>query len=206
MAWFEDDDTDSFDRTLSQRRLSDTGSFGDKRSQDRRQSNARIFFVTLVVIAVLYLAKPVVVPVALAILFAFLLTPVVTLLERSFLRRTGAIVISLGIVVASLSLGGYWIYQQFSEVAKELAHAASSGHIEEKIRFLRRNSGGTINVIERTLQRVSETGERPEKPDLKVRVIPERLTIEEQYKTYAPTIEFVASAFLVVVLVFFLMQ
>src|ERR1051326_2478161 len=100
MAWFEDDDTDSFDRTLSQRRLSDTGSFGDKRTQDRRQSNARIFFVTLVVIAVLYLAKPVVVPVAIAILFSFLLTPVVTLLERSFLRRTGAIVLSLGIAVA----------------------------------------------------------------------------------------------------------
>src|SRR5690349_8093003 len=133
MAWFEDDDTDSFDRTLSQRRPGDTGSFGDKRAQDRRQSNTRILFVTIFVIAVLYLAKPVVVPVALAILFAFLLTPVVSLLERSFLRRTGAIVLSLGIVVASLSLGGYWIYQQFSEVAKELAHAASSGHIEEKI-------------------------------------------------------------------------
>src|ERR1051326_6519893 len=206
MAWFEDDDTDQFDRTLSQRRLTDTGSFGDKRTQDRRQSNTRILFVTIVVIAVLYLAKPVVVPVALAILFSFLLTPVVSLLERSFLRRTGAIVLSLGIAVASLSLGGYWIYQQFSEVAKELAHAASSGHIEEKIRFLRRNSGGTINVIERTLQRVSETGERPEKADLKVRVIPDRLTIQEQYRTYAPTIEFVASSFLVVVLVFFLMQ
>lgn len=204
MAWFEDDDTDSFDRTLSQKRLSDTGSFGDKRSQDRRQSNTRILFVSIVVIAVLYLAKPVVVPVALAILFSFLLTPIVSLLERSFLRRTGAIVLSLGIAVASLSLGGYWIYQQFSAVAQELARAATSGHIEEKLRFLRR--GGTINVIERTLQRVSETGERPEKADLKVRVIPERRTIEDQYKTYAPTIEVVASSFLVVVLVFFLLQ
>ncbi|HEY2090866.1 MAG TPA: AI-2E family transporter [Thermoanaerobaculia bacterium] len=204
MAWFEDDDTDQFDRTLSQRRLNDTGSFGDKRSQDRRQSNLRILFVTLIVIAVLYLAKPVVVPVALAILFSFLLTPVVSLLERSFLRRTGAIVLSLGIAVTSLSLGGYWIYQQFSDVAREVAHAATSGHIEEKVRFLRH--GGTINVIERTLQRVAETGDRPEKADLKVRVIPERRTISDQYKTYAPTIEFVASAFLVVVLVFFLLQ
>jgi predicted PurR-regulated permease PerM len=204
MAWFEDDDTDQFDRTLSQRRLSDTGSFGEKRSQDRRQSNLRILFVTIVVIAVLYLAKPVVVPVALAILFSFLLTPIVSLLERSFLRRTGAIVLSLGIAVASLSLGGYWIYQQFSEVAREVARAASSGHIEEKVRFLRH--GGTINVIERTLQRVADSGDRPEKPDLKVRVIPERRTISDQYKTYAPTIEFVASAFLVVVLVFFLLQ
>src|SRR6478752_5010236 len=104
MAWFEDDDTDSFDRTLSQRRLSDTGSFGEKRSQDRRQSNTRILFVTIVVIAVLYLAKPVVVPVALAVLFAFLLTPVVSLLERSFLRRTGAIVLAVGLVVSALGL------------------------------------------------------------------------------------------------------
>src|SRR5437764_1527230 len=108
MAWFEDDDSGQFDRTLSQRRLNDTGSSGDKRSQERRQSNTRILFATIVVIAVLYLAKPVVVPVALAILFSFLLTPIVLLLERSFLRRTGAIVLSLGIVVASLSLGGYW--------------------------------------------------------------------------------------------------
>jgi predicted PurR-regulated permease PerM/methylmalonyl-CoA mutase cobalamin-binding subunit len=207
LGWLEDDDnTDRFDRTLSQRRLNDTGSFGDKRNTDRRQSNARILFVTIVVIAVLYLAKPVVVPVALAVLFAFLLTPIVSVLERSFIRRTGAIVLSLGIAVASLSLGGWWIYQQFSEVAREIARAASSGHIEEKLRFLHRGGGGTINVIERTLQRVADSADRPERADLKVRVIPERRTIAEQYKQVAPTIEFVASGFLVVVLVFFLLM
>ena len=211
MAWHEDDDTDQFEKTISQRRLSDTGSFGtgtygDKRGQDRRQTNKGTLFVTLVVIAVLYLAKPVVVPIALAILFAFLLTPIVSLVERSFLRRTGAIVLSLGIAVSSLSLGGYWIYQQFNEVAKEIAQAATSGHIEEKIRFLKRNSGGTLNVLEQTLRRVADSADRPERPDLKVRVIPERRTINDQYRTYAPTIEFVAAVFLVVVLVFFLLQ
>ena len=43
---------------------------------------------SVVIVVVLYFAKPVFVPMALAILFAFLLRPMVTLLERTFLRRT----------------------------------------------------------------------------------------------------------------------
>ena len=178
----------------------------DKRASERRQSTTRILAITIIVIAVLYLAKPVVVPVALAILFAFLLTPIVSFLERTFLRRTGAIVLSLGIVVASLSLGGWWIYQQFQTVAQEIGEAATSGHIEEKLRFLRRSSGGAIAAFEKTLQRVADSTERAEKPDLKVRVIPERRNLADRYKTLAPTIEFVAAGFLVIVLVFFLLQ
>ncbi len=204
----DDEDTDRFDRTISHRRLPD-GAVVDKRAQDRRQSNTRILFITIIVIAILYLAKPVVVPMALAILFTFLLSPIVSILERTFLRRTGAIVLSLAIAVGGLSLGGWWIYQQFTAVAQELGRAATSGHIEEKLRFLRRSTGGTWAIVERTLQRVAEsasTVDRYEKPDLKVRVIPERLTIAEQYKKFAPTIEFVAAAFLVIVLLFFLLQ
>ncbi|MGZ8833361.1 MAG: AI-2E family transporter, partial [Thermoanaerobaculia bacterium] len=207
----EDEDSDRFDRTMSVRRPAppdpNAPAVVDKRAQDRRQSNARILFVTIVVIAVLYLAKPVVVPIALAILFAFLLTPIVSVLERTFLRRTGAIVLSLGIAVTGLSLGGWWIYQQFNAVAREIATAATSGHIEEKLRFLRRTTGGTLAAVERTLQRVSEAAEKPaERADLKVRVIPENRGIGDQYKRVAPTIEFVAALFLVVVLVFFLLQ
>src|SRR5436305_338670 len=130
--------------------------FSDKRAQNRRQSNARILFITIVVIAVLYLAKPVVVPLALAILFAFLLTPIVSVLERSFLRRIGAIVLSLGLAVTILGLGGWWIYQQFNLVAKEVADAVASGKIEQKLRFLKRTTGG-LAVVERTLQRVTES-------------------------------------------------
>ena len=58
----------------------------------------------------LYLAKPVCVPIALAILFAFLLTPIVSLLERTILRRTGAIVLSLGLIVTGIGFGGWWLY------------------------------------------------------------------------------------------------
>ena len=207
----DNEDTDDLDRTLSLRRrttetpLSAEAQYADKRAQDRRQSNARTLFTTLIVIAVMYLARPVVVPVALAILFAFLLTPIVILLERTFLRRTGAIVLSLGLAMSGLSLGGYWVYQQFSGVARELSQATTNGKIGEKLRYFRGFNRG-FAWVERTAQQLAESTEKPEQPDLKVRVIPEKRTIADQYKKAAPTIEFVASGFLVVVLVFFLLQ
>jgi predicted PurR-regulated permease PerM len=204
-----DEDEDDLDRTISVRRTSPEPAVAmvDKRAQDRRESKTRILFTTVVVIAVLYLAKPVVVPIALAILVAFLLTPIVSILERTFLRRTGSVVLSVGLAVAIFSLGAWWIYQQFNSVVREFADAAASGKIEQKIRFLRRSSG-SLAVVERTLQRVAEStsNEKQESADLKVRVINDRSTIANRYKALAPTIEFVASAFLVVVLVFFLLK
>ena len=209
MAVFEDDE-DDFDRTISVRRpavreaVPDSAT--DKRAQERRQSNTRTFFITLVVIAVLYLAKPVVVPIALAVLLSFLLTPIVSLLERTFLRRTGAIVLSVGLAVTALSLGGWWIYQQFNAVGQEFTQAGTIQRVEQKLRFLRRSSPGLaiFERFQRTLQRVTEPPGPEEKP-LSVRVVPEK-TVRDRYKEVAPTVEFVAAAFLVVVLVFFLLK
>ncbi|HEX7829651.1 MAG TPA: AI-2E family transporter [Thermoanaerobaculia bacterium] len=180
----------------------------DKRAvTERRQSNGRIVFGTVIVIAVLHLARPVVVPVALAILFAFLLTPIVVRLERTFIRRTGAIVFSLGLTTAAVAIGGWWIYQQFSAVGQQISNAATSENIEEKLQFLKRNAGGTLARIEATLQKVAEArDERAELADMKVRVIPERKTIGERYEEVAPTVETVAAVFLVVVVVFFLLR
>jgi predicted PurR-regulated permease PerM/methylmalonyl-CoA mutase cobalamin-binding subunit len=208
VAVFEDDE-DDLDRTISARRptvAEPLPALVDKRAQDRRQSNVRIFFTTLVVIAVLYLAKPVVVPVALAILFAFLLTPIVSILERTFFRRTGAIVLSLGLAVTGLSLGGWWIYQQFNAVGREFAQSGTIQHVEQKLRFLRRTSTGlaVFERFQRTLQRVTEAAGPEEKP-LAVRVVPEK-TVRDRYREIAPTVEFVAATFLVIVLVFFLLK
>lgn len=174
---------------------------------ERRQSNGRILFGTTIVIAILHLAKPVVVPVALAVLFAFLLTPIVVRLERTFLRRTGAIVLSLGLMTAAIGIGGWWIYQQFTAVAQQIAGAATNENIEKKLKFLRKQAGGTLDKLERTLQRVADAREeKSEIAEMKVRVIPERKTIGERYEEVAPTVESVAAIFLVVVVVFFLLR
>jgi predicted PurR-regulated permease PerM len=204
----EDDDTEDLDRTLSMRRVAEPTTFTDKRAttERRQSSNWRIGLITVVVIAVLYLAKPVVVPVALAILFAFLLSPIVSILERTFIRRTGAIVLSLGIAVAGLGLGGWWIYQQFNAVAKEFSESAALHRVEQRLRILRRSSTGlaVFERFEKTLQRVTQPAQPAEKP-LSVRVIEEE-TLRDRYRNLAPEIEGVAAIFLVIVLVFFLLQ
>lgn len=205
----DEEDTDRFDRTLSMRRVPPRPQpepASDKRSVDRRQSNSRILIGTLIVIAVLHLARPVVVPVALAVLFAFLLTPIVIRLERTFLRRTGAIVLSLGLTTLALGFGGWWIYQQLNAVAQQVSTAATSENMEKKLEVLRRSGGSLIEGFERTLQRVAEAGERQEHAEIKVRVIPDRKTITERYEEVAPTVEAVAAGFLVVVVVFFLLR
>jgi predicted PurR-regulated permease PerM len=155
---------------MSVRRLpTSPGDVVDKRAENRRQSNTRILSISIIVIAILYIARTVLVPIALAILFSFLLTPIVRLLERTFLRRTGAIVLSLGLTIAGLGFGAWWMYQQFSDVAREISQAAASGHIEEKLKFLRTRTGGTLAVFERTLQRVEDARAVPEKPDRPLR-------------------------------------
>ncbi|HEX9160656.1 MAG TPA: AI-2E family transporter [Thermoanaerobaculia bacterium] len=206
----DDEDTDRFDRTMSVRRLPASSSItdvADKRAvTERRQSTTRILTISLVVVAILYIARTVLVPVALAVLFSFLLTPIVRLLERTFLRRTGAIVLSLGLTIAALGFGGWWMFQQFTDVAREISVATANGHIEDKLKFLRSRSGGWLSIFERTVQRVTDSRERPEKPDLKVRVIPERKSVAERYDEVAPQVEVVAAGFLVIVLVFFVLQ
>jgi predicted PurR-regulated permease PerM len=206
----ENEDTDRFDRTLSMRRPPPRPATIeqpiDKRAADRRQSRGRILFATVIVVAVLHLAKPVVVPVALAVLFAFMLTPIVVRLERTFLRRTGAIVLALGLTTTILAFGGWWLYEQFTAVAQTVNQAATSENVERKLQFLRRTGGGTLEMVERTLQRMAEVRDRPEREDLKVRVIPERKTLGERYEEVAPTVEGVAATFLVVVVVFFLLR
>jgi predicted PurR-regulated permease PerM len=205
---YDDEDTDDFNKTISMRRPETVTTLSDKRAtQDRRgQSQSRILFITVVVIAILYLAKPVCVPIALAILFAFLLTPIVSLLERTPLRRTGAIVLSLGLIVTGLGFGGWWLSQQLNDVAKEFEQAATSKKIKQKLRFLN-PQGSTFALVQKTLDRVTAaTTTDQERADLKVRVIPDPKDFANKYKTFAPTIELIAAAFLVVVLVFFLLQ
>jgi len=199
---------DVLDRTISVRMPSAAAAsaYGDKdkRQEQRRASSTRILTGSVLVIGILYVARQVFVPVALAILFAFLLGPIVSILERSFLGRSAAILISVASVALVLGMGAWWLSLQAGALAKEVA--SYSYNIEQKLRVFKGKPGGTLAIVERTLQRVADSTGSVEKADMRVRVIPERKTIGERYESVAPTVEVVASAFLVVVLIFFLLQ
>ncbi|MGA7614663.1 MAG: AI-2E family transporter [Thermoanaerobaculia bacterium] len=176
----------------------------DRRIEERRQNTVRVFTGSILVIGILYVARQVFIPVALAVLFAFLLRPVVRVLERSFLRQTGAIVVSIALAVGLLSVAAWTLSLQVNSLAREVA--AYSGNLEQKLKVFHASSGGSLAIVERTLQRLAETAEPQEKPDFRVKVIPERKTIADRYRAVAPSFELLASAFLVIVLVFFLLS
>ena len=177
----------------------------ERRSRERRQQNTvRIFTGSVLVVALLYFARPVIIPIALALLFATFLSPLVDVLERTFLRRTGAVILSLTLMLSLLGMMGWYLASQTSSLAQELVRY--SGNLEAKLHTLQKRTGGSFELMERMLERIAATGEPQERPDMKVRVIPEPKTLTERYDSVAPQIETLASAFLVIVLMFFLLQ
>ncbi len=87
----------------------------------RKQPNTLRFLLTLVVIVgILYAAKAVIVPLSLAVLLAFVLTPLVEAAQRRGLGRVPAV---LGVVLATLiifALVGWGVGNQVSNLSEEL--------------------------------------------------------------------------------------
>ena len=105
------------------------------------------------IVAVLYLAKSVVVPLALAILFTFLLAPLVTLLERIRLPRILAIlfvILASGSIVGSI---GWIVFRQLVEVTDHLP--AYTSNINDKVEALHRSSATSFMRTQKEMERLT---------------------------------------------------
>jgi predicted PurR-regulated permease PerM len=101
------------------------------------------------VIAALYVARDIFVPIALAILLAFVLAPLVRLLRRAGLNRIGAVLISVLLAfVVIVGIGGV-LARQVSELAENLPRYQIN--IRDKVQSIRGAAKGTSAV-----ERVSE--------------------------------------------------
>ena len=109
-----------------------------KRSSTSRElSHLLTVVLAVVAITVIYVAKAVVVPLALAVLFTFLLAPLVTLLERIRLPRVLAIVIVVSAAGGLLGTIGWTVFQQLVTVTDHLP--AYTSNINDKIDTLHRS-------------------------------------------------------------------
>jgi predicted PurR-regulated permease PerM len=123
----------------------------------------------VVAVAVLYLAKGVLVPLALAILFSFLLAPAVRRLEGWHLGRIPSTLI---VVFLCFSLVGavIWVasHQAISLVAKLPEYR---GNISEKIRAVRAPSEGRLGQAAEVIKDLEEEA-APERPPIAVKETP----------------------------------
>jgi predicted PurR-regulated permease PerM len=84
-----------------------------------------------IVIAALYFARVMLVPLALAVLFTFVLAPLVSVLERIHIRRFLAIFLVVGIAVSGIGIMGWTVGNQLIDVTNQLPSYKTN--IREKI-------------------------------------------------------------------------
>jgi predicted PurR-regulated permease PerM len=109
----------------------------------RSLSQLIILITTIVAIAFLYFARVVFVPFALAVLFAFLLTPIITLLDRIHIPRAASALAVVTILVLGLGWLGWIVTGQLVEVAGQLP--AYRSNIKQKMEFLHGSKNRSIN-------------------------------------------------------------
>ena len=103
----------------------------------------------VLVIAVLYWAQAVLVPIALAILLTFVLTPPVTWLER-WLGRVPAVLVAVTLVFTVLGLAGWGLARQMDHLAEDLPRYRVN--ILAKIADVRgAGKGGSVEKLQETI-------------------------------------------------------
>lgn len=109
----------------------------------------------VLVVAILYWAQEVLVPIAIAVLLTFVLNPVVSGLERLRLGRIVSVTISV-VMAFSILIGVGWIVtRQIAGLANELPQYRRN--ITEKIADLRNlKKGGAIEQVEETVAEVKQ--------------------------------------------------
>jgi predicted PurR-regulated permease PerM len=97
--------------------------------------------ITVVVVAVLYWAQSIFIPVALAVFLTFLLSPFVTLLRQCGIGRTPAVILIVCLAGIALGAGGYLVTVQISSLVKELPQHTQN--IKKKVRSIKSLAGGS---------------------------------------------------------------
>ncbi len=124
------------------------------RSSGIRNTGIRSAAIVIGVIAVLYLARDILIPLALAITLSLVLTPAVGWLQKVHMGRFPAALIV--IVVSMAAVGGisYVIFNQIVQVATELP--SYQENIDNKIRALRMRDSGALGRAAKSVQKLGK--------------------------------------------------
>ncbi|MGA8035899.1 MAG: AI-2E family transporter [Candidatus Acidiferrales bacterium] len=180
--------------------------------------NASGVLLAIAVIGALYLGRIVFIPLALAILFSILLSPVIAFLERIHLPRFLAIFLVVLTLLGGAGAAGWKLSQQFGDLTDQLPTYKKT--LEDKIHILRgmrseslTKATSTVQELEKEMaaanpvpgttdgtRRNAAPGSTPSKP-LAVQVVPPTNPLESLENMLGPiTTAFVVAVFTVFIL------
>ena len=177
-----------------------------------RKAPAFFFLPTVVlIIASLYWAQAVLIPIAFSILLTFLLTPVADSLERLGLGRVLSVILIVLLAFSFLGAVGWIVTRQLTSVANELPTYRQN--IRKKIADIRgAGKGGALEKVQKTAEEMKQELEKKDGP-AQVQPKPREVVVQgEQSSTFwpipvdfAPILERVASGALAITLLIFML-
>ena len=161
----------------------------------------------VLVIVVLYWAQAVLVPIALAILLTFVMTPPVTWLER-WIGRVPAVLAMVLVVFTILAIAGWGLTRQLDSLAQDLPRYRTN--ILQKIKDVRiAGKGGSVEKLQATIEDIRIDLEKVEAPrgtvSSPVVVTSEQVAGFSGFTWLSPLIGPLGTAGLVLVLVIFML-
>lgn len=139
-------------------------------AKNRQSSRILTIACVAVVIGAVYLAKPVLVPLTLAVLVSFLLAPLVARLERWHFGRTAATVTVMALVLSAVGFLVYVIGVQVTATARNLP--AYEQQLRTRIRTVRESLAGPFSRAAETVEELGkELSDQPSEPASSVPVV-----------------------------------
>ncbi|HEX2973580.1 MAG TPA: AI-2E family transporter [Tepidisphaeraceae bacterium] len=112
-------------------------------NRDGGNSAVLILAAIAIVVAGLYFAQSVLIPLALAVLLSFLLAPLVKRLERLGLHRIIAVLLTAGLLFTAIAAAGWIVWVQVADLARKAPEYQDN--IQLKVEGLRRSAGGMVS-------------------------------------------------------------
>ncbi|MCA9265983.1 MAG: AI-2E family transporter [Planctomycetales bacterium] len=127
-------------------------------SLSSRRNTAASHLVTIVtataILAAAYFARDILIPLALAVLLSFILSPLVRWIERHMLPRVPAVIIVVAVAFSGLGAFGYLVTNQVLELGEQLP--SYKGNLIDKVRAV---SGATQGRLEKATETIKDIGE-----------------------------------------------
>jgi len=179
-------------------------------SPGQAASTRTVLLTLVIVVAVLRLAQPVFIPLALAILFTFLLAPLVGRLHQWGVNRLLAVTVSVAFTLTLIGVLGDLAFNQLSDLAHELPSYQRQlhenlTHIRGALRGGVADASKAIEQLGREIQRVAPSQTVP--TDIrKVQVVePPATPLEVLRDLIGPLVRPFGTALVVIVLVAFML-
>jgi predicted PurR-regulated permease PerM/methylmalonyl-CoA mutase cobalamin-binding subunit len=159
----------------------------------------------IVATGALYLGRPVLLPLAIALILSVVFSPVATRLERYFGRLVGAAIVVL-VAVGVVSAAGYFLTIELTTVADQVAEYSDT--IGNKLAALKKNTPPWLQHVQQAVtdvqRRVESANPAPGKPRA-VMALPAPAPMSDSLKTVVPIVDGVVNALLIIMLMFFLL-